>query len=98
MQREVINQNFEHIYNLAITSKFASSSITYDTALSLYPLDLFAAQALTLSIQRYGQNERTIFSFLEATGQGSLLTFKESIDTKYSSVSYTNIDVYKRKH
>lgn len=94
LQREVINQNFEHIYNLAITSKFASSSITYDTALSLYPLDLFAAQALTLSIQRYGQNERTLFSFLEATGQGSLLTFKESIDTTYSLADVYDYDIY----
>ena len=64
--RKVVNNNFEKIYKLAISSKFASPSISYETALSLYPMDLFAAQALTLSIQRYGQNERTLFSFLEA--------------------------------
>lgn len=93
-QREVINQNFEEIYNLAIASKFASSSIAYDTALSLYPLDLFAAQALTLSIQRYGQNERTLFSFLEATGQGSLLAFEAKIDTTYSLADVYDYDIY----
>ena len=93
-QREVINQNFEQIYNLAITSKFASSSIAYDTALSLYPLDLFAAQALTLSIQRYGQNERTLFSFLEATGQGSLQAFEEKINTTYSLTDVYDYDIY----
>lgn len=60
----------------------------------MYPLDLFAAQALTLSIQRYGQNERTLFSFLEATGQGSLLTFKESIDTTYSLADVYDYDIY----
>ncbi len=31
---------------------------------SLFPLDLFSAYALTLSLQRYGQNERSLFSFL----------------------------------
>lgn len=51
-------------------------------------------QALTLSIQRYGQNERTLFSFLEATGQGSLLTFKESIDTTYSLADVYDYDIY----
>lgn len=49
---------------------------------------------MTLSIQRYGQNERTLFSFLEATGQGSLLTFKESIDTTYSLADVYNYDIY----
>lgn len=93
-QREVINQNFKQIYDLAITSKFASSSITYNTALSLYPLDLFAAQALTLSIQRYGQNERTLFSFLEATGQSSLKTFNEKVDTTYSLTDVYDYDIY----
>lgn len=31
---------------------------------SLFPLDLFSAYALTLALQRYGQNERSLFSFL----------------------------------
>lgn len=49
---------------------------------------------MTLSIQRYGQNERTLFSFLEATGQGSLLTFKENIDTTYSLADVYDYDIY----
>lgn len=92
--RELINNDFEHIYDLAIKSKFASASITYDTALSLYPLDLFAAQALTLSIQRYGQNERTLFSFLEATGATSLQAFKEHKNTTYSLADVYDYDIY----
>lgn len=35
------------------------------TGLKLYPLDLFAANIMTLALQRYGQNERSLFSFLE---------------------------------
>lgn len=33
----------------------------------LYPLDLLTAAAAALSMQRYGQNERSLFSFLEGT-------------------------------
>lgn len=92
--RKVVNNNFEKIYNLAVSSKFASASISYETALSLYPMDLFAAQALTLSIQRYGQNERTLFSFLEATGQGSLQAFVEGKNTTYSLADVYDYDIY----
>lgn len=57
-------------------------------------MDLFAAQALTLSIQRYGQNERTLFSFLEATGQGSLQAFVEGKNTTYSLADVYDYDIY----
>lgn len=60
----------------------------------MYPLDLFAAQALTLSIQRYGQNERTLFSFLEATGEGSLQAFKDGEHTTYSLADVYDYDIY----
>lgn len=33
----------------------------------LYPLDLLTAAAAALAMQRYGQNERSLFSFLEGT-------------------------------
>lgn len=32
---------------------------------SLYPLDIISATVLTLALQKYGQNERSLFSFLE---------------------------------
>lgn len=33
----------------------------------LYPLDIFSAYTLTLTLQRYGQNERSLFSFLQSS-------------------------------
>ena len=45
---------------------------------------MFAAQALTLSIQRYGQNERTLFSFLETKGNGSVFEFKDKPEETYN--------------
>lgn len=92
--RKELNTGFRKIYDLAKQAKFVSESITYETARSLYPLDLFAAQALTLSIQRYGQNERTLFSFLEATGEGSLQQFQESKHTTYNLANVYDYDVY----
>lgn len=34
---------------------------------SLFPLDIFSAYILTLSLQKYGQNERSLFSFLQVS-------------------------------
>lgn len=42
---------------------------------NLHPLDLISATCLTLSLQRYGQNERSLFSFLESTDHTALVSF-----------------------
>ena len=92
--RKRLNKYFKELYELAIDTKFASPSINFDTASSLYPMDLFAAQALTMSIQRYGQNERTLFSFLEATGDGSLQSFGETPFSTFSLADIYDYDIY----
>jgi hypothetical protein len=38
----------------------------------LFPLDLFSANVLTSSLQIYGQNERSLFSFLESSDHTSM--------------------------
>ena len=52
------------IYELAKTTGYVSNDFPIDTAMQLYPLDLFSAYAITTAIQRYGQNERSLFTFL----------------------------------
>lgn len=42
-------------------------SLAPDIANRLFPLDLLSATTLTLALQRYGQNERSLFSFLKST-------------------------------
>lgn len=37
-----------------------------DFAKKLYPFDILSAAVLTLALQRYGQNERSLFSFIES--------------------------------
>jgi len=56
---------------LAIAKKSKAFKLNTDFASEitnkLFPLDLFTAYILTLSLQKYGQNERSLFSFLEST-------------------------------
>ena len=99
-------ESFVKLYNLAKKCKYISDSFTFDTANKLYPMDPLAANCLTLAIQRYGQNERSLFSFLSATGKYSLNAFEPSenntynlacvydylIYNFYSSISEVNID------
>lgn len=88
------NKGFEQLYEIAIKSKCIASSISKETAFQLYPMDLLAANALTLSIQRYGQNERTLFTFLEAKGQNSFSNFKDAAYRTFSIADVYDYDIY----
>jgi|AntRauTorckE5430_2_1112549.scaffolds.fasta_scaffold06484_2 hypothetical protein len=57
--------------------------MTEDIAHKLFPLDILAAGILTLALQRYGQNERSLFSFLESPDRLGLEKEKRS---KYYSL------------
>ena len=69
------NKSIHKLYDLAIASKFANDTLKANVVSALYPMDIFAAYILTQANQRYGQNERTLFSFLEATGEDSITRF-----------------------
>ena len=63
----------------------------------LYPLDLLSANILTLSLQRYGQNERSLFSFLESSDHTGLSNFKNKKDPFYNVANvydYLNFNFY----
>ncbi|SDL78613.1 hypothetical protein [Siphonobacter aquaeclarae] len=49
-----------------------------DVAEKLYPLDVLSASVLTIALQRYGQNERSVFSFLQATDDTGLGHFEQN--------------------
>ncbi|MFH7012361.1 hypothetical protein ACHRV5_10840 [Flavobacterium sp. FlaQc-52] len=53
-------------------------------AKKLYPLDSISAYVLTLSLQKYGQNERSLFSFLESTDHTGLYQHSILNDSFYS--------------
>lgn len=50
------------------------------TAKKLYPLDILSGAVLTLALQKYGQNERSLFTFLEVNSELSLFehNYKDS--------------------
>lgn len=72
---KVEEAHLKHLYQLALDTKFVSSSFAYETVQNLYPLDPFSAFSITSAIQRYGQNERSLFTFLAARGKNSLAEF-----------------------
>jgi hypothetical protein len=51
----------------SLSDEFAS-----EVCKNLFPIDLISAGTIALCIQRYGQNERSLFSFLEATDKRSI--------------------------
>ena len=75
--------------NIAKKSKAFSVNheYSYDVAYKLYPLDLIAANSLTLSLQKYGQNERSLFSFLESTDHTGINSFNRANDPFYNAAS-----------
>jgi hypothetical protein len=68
-----------------------------EIALKLYPLDILSANILTLSLQRYGQNERSLFSFLESTDHTGLAKFNKKENPFYNLSNvydYLNFNFY----
>lgn len=88
------NKNFEALFTIAKKSKFVSERLSYQTAVRLFPIDPIAAIALTIAIQRYGQNERTLFSFLTSTGDGSLVSFSPTSTLTYNLAQVYDYVVY----
>jgi hypothetical protein len=74
------------IDDLFLASRAFNVNAEYLTEISLklFPLDLFSASILTLSLQRYGQNERSLFSFLESSDHTGITQHKNNNSTFYS--------------
>jgi hypothetical protein len=74
-------------------SKISPNTTRYIDAIAhkLFPLDIFAANIITSSIQRYGQNERSLFSFLEASDDSAL---KTHLSTNKSYYNVSNVFDY----
>lgn len=69
---------------LAQQYNIVSSELKLEIAQSLYPLDPISAVCLTLSMQRYGQNERTLFSFIESSDRFSIKKFRPADNRTYN--------------
>lgn len=54
---------------------------------ALYPFDILSAMVLTVALQRYGQNERSLFSFLQTEEHHGLNKFTPSDKTPYYNLA-----------
>lgn len=74
---------------LAQSSKALSleKSQAPDIAAKISPLDPLSASTLTLALQRYGQNERSLFSFLESTDHTGLSRVELSVTNPFYNVA-----------
>lgn len=89
----------ENCLKLAETTKAFNfnKNFTKEIASRLFPLDILSANVLTLSLQRYGQNERSLFSFLESTDHTGLLKFNKRENPFYNLscvYDYLNFNFY----
>jgi ribosomal protein S15P/S13E len=74
-----------------------NQDFTKEIATKLFPLDILSANVLTLALQRYGQNERSLFSFLESTDHTGLSKFNKRENPFYNLscvYDYLNFNFY----
>lgn len=57
---------------------------TEEIATKLYPFDILAASILTISLQKYAQNERSLFSFIESNDYLGINEVKIKKDAYYN--------------
>jgi ribosomal protein S15P/S13E len=105
---EYVAENFENKTSKTVIEKaikIASSTKAFnfnkdflnEIATKLFPLDILSANILTLSLQRYGQNERSLFSFLESTDHTGLSKFNKRDNPFYNIAcvyDYLNFNFY----
>ena len=63
-----IDKSFDKLFDSIKSAKafLLKDYFDKDFAKKLYPFDILSASILTLSLQKYGQNERSLFSFIES--------------------------------
>lgn len=74
-----IESDFKRLLKLIQASKLVSHNklVNEELSNSLYPLDWLSSNVLVNSLQRYGQNERSLFSFLNDDTDYSIKKLKQ---------------------
>ena len=85
LKKYKLPQAYEVDINGILSLVNSSKLVSYNTILSnnlieeLYPLDWLSANILVQALQKYGQNERSLFSFVNETSKISISKNSESI-------------------
>ncbi|MBK9672802.1 MAG: hypothetical protein IPO70_11245 [Bacteroidetes bacterium] len=80
------DKNFSKLFKIIETSKAFPLKDYFNEPIAekLLPFDILSAAVLTLSLQKYGQNERSLFSFIESNDQFSLGDFNKDKNPYYN--------------
>ena len=89
-----VGDNAKPLFELAKDMRYVSMDFPMHTAMQLYPLDLFSAFSITSAIQRYGQNERSLFTFLASRGTNSIMDFTPTRYLTYNLARVYDYIVY----
>ena len=91
-----VETEIESALSIIKISKVYNINLEYasEVASKLYPLDLIAANILTLSLQKYGQNERSLFSFLESTDHTGIKSFNSNANPFYNAACVYDYLIY----
>lgn len=86
--KKTIDKNFNSLFDTIRDAKAfpLRDYFEKDFAKKIYPFDILSAAVLTLSLQKYGQNERSLFSFIESNDHLGINEFDNKI-TPYFSIS-----------
>ena len=78
--------NFDSLFSLFSDKKLfpLKDYFSRDIAKDLLPFDILSAGVLTIALQKYGQNERSLFSFLESNDPYGLQDYKRNQNPYYN--------------
>jgi hypothetical protein len=78
--------NFDSLFSLFSDKKLfpLKDYFNKDIAKDLLPFDILSAGVLTIALQKYGQNERSLFSFLESNDPYGLQDYKNDQNPYYN--------------
>ncbi|MEO8666063.1 MAG: hypothetical protein ABI462_11270, partial [Ignavibacteria bacterium] len=84
--KNIIDKNFLNLFTTIENSKVfpLKDHLNIDIAKKLLPFDILSASILTLALQKYGQNERSVFSFLELNEPFGIKDFIENKNNYYN--------------
>ncbi|KMQ61149.1 hypothetical protein ACM40_15760 [Chryseobacterium sp. BLS98] len=88
LEFETENNNYRILFKVIQDSKLfpLRDYFNGDIGGELFPLDVLSASVLALSLQKYGQNERSLFSFLDSNDPYNLFDY-DQVGNPYFNVA-----------
>ncbi|MFD2969958.1 hypothetical protein [Sphingobacterium bambusae] len=83
--RKWVQPGLQDVFQLVKRAKAfpLNDYLTEEMASKLFPLDILSGSVLTLALQRYGQNERSLFTFLDSDDHKGIQQFEQDEHARY---------------